>query len=299
MKKTEVNSNIQYASAQERKQLVDDERRHIDDKVRKVIALKKLACDNTDKTFCVINQKGIDPLSLDMLAKEGIIALRRAKRRNMERLMLATGGIQINALDDSVSIKDLGFATDVYEHILGEEKYTFVEGVENPFSCTILIKGPNKHSIAQTKDAIRDGLRSVKNTIEDATVLPGAGAWQIAAHQDLVKYKNEVSGRTKLGVQVFADALLIIPKTLAANSGFDAIDSMVKMQERYSKGKVVGLDLETGDVLSPEEEGIYDNSSVIRQVLNSSTVIASQLLLVDEVLRAGKNISGAKAPQMQ
>lgn len=121
--------------------MVDDERSHIDEKVKKVIALKKLICDNTDKTFCVINQKGIDPVSLEMLAREGIIGLRRAKRRNMERLMLATGGTQINALDDSVSQKDLGYATDVYEHVLGEEKYTFVEGVENPFSCTILIRG--------------------------------------------------------------------------------------------------------------------------------------------------------------
>ncbi len=88
----------------------------------------------------IINQKGIDPAALDMLAKENIIALRRAKRRNMERMTLACGGVQVNdveGLDASV----LGYADEVYEHVLGEEKYTFVEGVKNPFSCTILIKG--------------------------------------------------------------------------------------------------------------------------------------------------------------
>jgi len=75
-----------------------------------------------------------------MFAKEGIVALRRAKRRNMERLTLACGGNPVNSTDD-LTPEDLGFAELVYEHVLGEEKYTFVEGVKNPFSVTILIKG--------------------------------------------------------------------------------------------------------------------------------------------------------------
>jgi len=101
-----------------------------------------------------------------MFAKENIIALRRAKRRNMERLILACGGNAVNSVDD-LCPEDLGYADDVHEHSLGEEKYTFVEGVKNPMSCTILIKGPNEHTIAMIKDAIRDGLRAVKNIIDD------------------------------------------------------------------------------------------------------------------------------------
>jgi T-complex protein 1 subunit zeta len=96
---------------------------------------------------------------------------------------------------------DLGFAKLVYEQNLGDDKYTFIEGVENPFSCTILIKGPNDYSIAQTKDAIRDGLRAVLNTIQDKSVVPGAGAFEIAAHHYLVNtVKKNVSGKVKLGV---------------------------------------------------------------------------------------------------
>lgn len=128
----------------------------------------------------VINQKGIDPPSLEMLAREGIIGIRRAKRRNLERIPLACGGTALNSIEDMTE-KDLGFAKLVYEYNLGDDKYTFIEGVENPFSCTILIKGPNEYSIAQAKDAIRDGLRAVKNTIEDKAVVPGAGAFEIAA----------------------------------------------------------------------------------------------------------------------
>jgi len=127
----------------------------------------------------------------------------------------------LNSVDD-IEESDLGFAKLVYEQQLGDDKYTFIEGVENPFSCTILIKGPNDYSIAQTKDAIRDGLRAVTNAISDNAVLPGAGSFEIAAAEHLEQYaRKEVSGKAKLGVKCFANALLIIPRTLAVNSGFD------------------------------------------------------------------------------
>lgn len=109
----------------------------------------------------------------------------------MERLVLACGGVAVNAIDD-LSESDLGYADEVYEHTLGEEKYTFVEGVKNPKSCTILIKGPNEHTIAMIKEAIRDGLRAVKNVYDDKCVIPGAGAFEVAAYTHLNKYKDEV-----------------------------------------------------------------------------------------------------------
>ena len=121
------------------------------------------------RSFVLINQKGIDPIALDMLAKEGIMALRRAKRRNMERLTLSCGGYAVNSVDDGLSPDCLGFAGRVYEQTLGDEKFTFVEDVANPASCTILLKGANDHTIAQLKDAVRDGMRSVVNAIEGAS----------------------------------------------------------------------------------------------------------------------------------
>merc|ERR1712201_41489 len=115
--KTEVNSGFFYKSADEREKLVAAERKFIEDRVQKVIEFKKKVCDGTDKTFVIINQKGIDPLSLDALAKEGILALRRAKRRNMERLTLACGGMAMNSVDD-LTADVLGHAGVVYEHVL-------------------------------------------------------------------------------------------------------------------------------------------------------------------------------------
>jgi T-complex protein 1 subunit zeta len=270
--------------------MVSAERRQVDERVMKIIELKNKVCSGSDKNFVVINQKGIDPPSLDLLARAGIIALRRAKRRNMERLVLACGGEAVNSVDD-LTEDCLGWAGLVYEHVLGEEKYTFVEHVRNPRSCTILIKGPNDHTIAQIKDAVRDGLRSVKNTIEDEAVVMGAGAFEIAAKKHLIdNVKKTVKGRAQLGLEAFAEALLVIPKTLAQNSGLDTQDVLVSLQNEHDRELVVGLNHHTGEPIDPQMAGIFDNYSVKRQIINSGPIIASQLLLVDEVIRAGRNM---------
>merc|ERR1711990_485510 len=157
------------------------------------------------------------------LAKKGILALRRAKRRNMERLALACGGVAVNSfegLDESC----LGYAGVVYEHVLGENKFTFVEECKNPQSVTILMKGPNKHTLSQMKDAVRDGLRAVKNALEDGCVVPGAGAYEVACHAVLKKHLETVKGKARLGIQAYADGLMIIPKVLATNAGYDSQD---------------------------------------------------------------------------
>merc|ERR1719189_99847 len=150
--KTEVNSGFFYKSAEDREKLVAAERKFIEDRVQKIIELKRKVCTAENKNFVIINQKGIDPLSLDALAREGILALRRAKRRNMERMTLACGGQAMNTFDD-MDESCLGYAGVVYEHVLGENKFTFVEECKNPQSVTILMKGPNKHTLSQMKDA--------------------------------------------------------------------------------------------------------------------------------------------------
>jgi len=285
--KTEVNSGFFYKSAEDREKLVTAERKFIEDRVQKIIELKRKVCTpENKKTFVVINQKGVDPMSLDALAKEGIMALRRAKRRNMERLVLACGGSAMNSveeMDESV----LGSAGLVYEHVLGENKFTFVEQCANPLSVTILMKGPNKHTLTQVKDAVRDGLRAVKNALEDGCVVPGAGAYEVACHTVLKKFLETVKGKARLGIQAYADGLMIIPKTLATNAGYDSQEVMVKLLEEARDGASVGMDCDTGEACIPKDKGIYDNYRVKRQMVNSCTVIASNLLLVDEIMRAG------------
>ncbi|KAI9809621.1 MAG: T-complex protein 1 subunit zeta [Sarcosagium campestre] len=286
--KSEVNSGFYYSNAAQREKLVESERRFVDDKLRKIVELKRTVCGNDKKKgFVIINQKGIDPLSLDVLVKEGIFALRRAKRRNMERLQLICGGTAQNSVDD-LTPDVLGWAGLVYEHQLGEEKYTFIEDVKEPKSVTLLIKGPNAHTIAQISDAVRDGLRSVYNMIVDKSVVPGAGAFQIAcaAHLHSEAVRKQVKGKAKWGVAAFADALLVIPKTLAANSGHDIQDVLAVLQDEQAEGNIVGLDLTTGQPMDPIQAGVYDSFRVLRNCIASSAGIASNLLLCDELLKA-------------
>jgi len=124
--------------------------------------------------------------------------------------------------------------------------------------------------------------------IVDKSVVPGAGAFQVhcAAHLRSDAFEKTVKGKAKWGVQAFADALLIIPKTLAANSGHDIQDSLAKLQDEYAEGNIVGLDLTTGEPMDPVQEGVYDSFRVLRNSIASSTAIAANLLLCDEMLKA-------------
>lgn len=294
--KTEVNAGFFYSSAEQRDRLVESERAFIDDRVRKIIALKHAVCAGAGAqqphSFVVINQKGIDPLSLDMLAKEGILALRRAKRRNMERLQMVCGCTPLNSVDD-MDASVLGFAGSVYEQSVGDERFTFLEQVRTPRSVSILIKGATSHLISQIEDAIRDGLRAVNNAFEDAFVVPGAGSFYVAVNQQLMQLKERVSGKAKFGIQAFAEAMLAIPKILVQNAGLDVQDCLVAMTDELQlregkEGNPVGIDISTGLTCNPVLEGIWDNYRVHRQILNSCTVVASNLLLVDEIIKAGK-----------
>ncbi len=195
--KTEIAAGFFYSSAEEREKLVDSERKFTDEKVKQVIDFKRRVCKEGE-SFALINQKGIDGVALDMLAKEGIFALRRAKRRNMERLTLACGGSPVNSLDD-IEPDVLGWAGKIREETLGEDKFTFVENVKMGKSCTILIRGPNKYTLEQIKDAVRDGLRAAQMAIEDGCLIPGGGAFEVAAYRMLMRRKGAVSGRAKLG----------------------------------------------------------------------------------------------------
>lgn len=285
--KTTVNSGFFYKSAEERDKLVAAERKFIDDRCHQIVELKNQVVGESDKSFVVLNQQGIDPNSLDILSRAGIVALRRVKRRNMERIVLACGGSALNSLD-GLTPDVLGHAGQVYEQTIGEERYTFIEDVQSPKSVTVLIKATTKHAQTQLREAVHDGLRAIRNALEDGCLVPGAGAFEVAAYAELLRYKPQVAGKAQMGVQAFADALLVVPKTLAANAGFDPQDAIVRLvHEHATTGLPVGIDLNSGEPVAPQDMGVFDNYRVKRQLLMSCTSIASNLLLVDEIMRAG------------
>ena len=143
------------------------------------------------------------------------------------------------------------------------------------------------------KEATRDGLRAVKNVYDDKSVIPGAGSFEIACKAHLNEYCNQVEGKAKLGIQAFGESLLVIPKTLAENSGYDIQEAIILLGDEYQKSKVpVGLNVQTLGTISPQKEQIYDNYCAKKQWLNLAPTLAQQLLLVDEIMRAGKGMGG-------
>ena len=293
---TEVHSKLIYSNAEQREKLLKSEHKATDDLCMKIINLKREVCDSEEgkknnRHFVVINQKGIDPLSLDMLAREGILGLRRAKKRNAERLILACGGNAVNSFDD-LTVNDLGQADLIYEEQIDEEKYTYIEGVKNPQSCTILVRAASGYEIAQIKDAIRDGLRAVKNVFDDESIIPGAGAYEIACSEELKDFaKNEVEGKKFYGVNAFADALLIIPKAICENAGVDPQESIINVARACKANKkLMGVDInDNGKPINPVDHGIFDNYCVKKSMLNICPVLTQQFLMVDEIIRAGKH----------
>jgi len=285
---TEVNTAFSSNAAEMREKMADAERKFVTAKVQKIIDLKNQVCKNGED-FLLVNMKGIDLPSLELLYKAGISALRRAKQRNMERLSLACGGRQMNSVDD-LKPDCLGFAGHVWETVVGEDHWTYIEDVKDPRSVTILLRGPNNHTLKQMQDAVRDGLRAVNNAIEDRAVLPGAGAFEVALWHHLSEYIKTVTGKNRIGVQAFAEALLEVPRTLAINAGHDAVETIVSLQAAADQNQVAGLDIENGGCLDPRVAGIWDNLCVKKQQIESAPLVASQLLLVDEVLKAGQSI---------
>ncbi|KAL7673287.1 hypothetical protein ACOME3_008153 [Neoechinorhynchus agilis] len=288
--KTEVNAEFFYKSAEDREKLVSSERHHILARVEKIVELKRTLCvgKRKDYGFVVVTQRGIDPFSLDLFAKDGIMALRRAKKRNMERLVKVCGALNEECL---------GFAGLVYEHVIGDDKFTFVEQCESPKSATILIKGAQKYIVQRVKDAVRDGTKAAQNLLQDKCVFPGAGAFEVALSAKLLEFRSHLHGSSRAAAQAIADAVLIVPKVIIANSGFERMETILALEEASKNvGTPMGVDIKTGQPIDPLELGIVDGYSVKKNSVLASLAIASSLLLVDEILRAGVSLGKKEGP---
>jgi T-complex protein 1 subunit zeta len=264
--KTETKANYLTNSVFNNESLSAKERYIINKKVYKIIQLKRFVCKDNNRNFVVINQKGMDIIALDLLAKEGILGIRRAKKKNMERISILCNCIPINSFDE-LSIECLGFAGLVYEQQIQEDKYTFIENVTNPFSGTILVKGKNSMLRKQIEDCVKNSLKILKECIESKKFVEGGGKIEILASDHLLKYAKNIKGKKKLGVEGVGKALLIIPKTLLENS------------RNLSENSKIDFDLSL-----PKEDRNIDCFTVKKKIYESVCILACQLLLIDDII---------------
>ncbi|MFB6071945.1 MAG: thermosome subunit alpha [Halobacterium sp.] len=235
---------------------------------------------------------GIDDMAQHYLAKAGILAVRRTKSDDFTRLSRATGATPVSNVKE-IEADDLGDAGSVAQRDIGGDERIFVEDVEEAKSVTLVLRGGTEHVVDEVERAIEDSLGVVRVTLEDGKVLPGGGAPETELAMELRDFADSVGGREQLAVEAFADALEVIPRTLAENAGHDPIDSLVDLRSQHDAGSTgAGLDAYTGDIIDMNEEGIVEPLRVKTQAIESATEAATMILRIDDVIAAGDLAGG-------
>jgi len=278
IEKTEIDAEIRIRSPEAIKAFLDQETEMLRDMVKKVKA------SGANVVFC---QKGIDDMAQHFLAKEGILAVRRVKKSDMEKLAKATGGRIVTSIKD-LTPEDLGYAEVVEERKVGDEKMVFIRGCKNPRSVGILIRAGLERLVDEAERAMHDSLCVIADVFEEPRILPGGGATEVEVARRLRDYAKKIGGREQLAIEAFADAVEVVPKTLAENAGLDPLDIMVSLRAAHEKpdGVGMGVDVFGGDVVDMFEQGVIEPLKVKEHVIKSATEVASMILRIDDVIAA-------------
>jgi thermosome len=281
IKKTEVEAKIQIRDPTQMQKFLDEEEKTLKAMVEKV---KKSGAN------VLICEKGVDDLAQHYLAKEGIYAVRRVKRSDMEKLSKATSGKIITNLDD-LKASELGYAAQVEENKISDSDMTFVTGCKNPKAVSILIRGGTEHVVDEVERALHDALKVVAVAIEDGVVVPGGGAPEIELALKLRNYGQTVGGREQLAIEAFAEALEVIPWTLAENAGMDSIDVVIELKNAHNNkkgGKNFGVNVLENRVSDMIAAKVLEPLRVKTQAVQSATEVASMILRIDDVIASKK-----------
>jgi len=280
IEKTEISAEIRIRDPTQMKAFLDQETNMLKEMVDKIKAA------GADVVFC---QKGIDDMAQHFMAKEGIMATRRVKESDMEKLARATGGRIVSDLDD-LKTEDLGKAGVVEERKIGEDKMIFVEKCRDPHSVAILIRAGLERMVDEAERGMTDALSVVSDVIENNKIVAGAGAVEVEVAKELRRYATKVGGREQLAIEAFADTVEVVPKTLAENAGLEPIDIIVELRATHEKedGKYKGVNVFTGKVENTYKNGVIEPLIVKEQAIKSAAESASMILRIDDVIAATK-----------
>ncbi len=279
IEKTEFDAKIHIERPEEMEAFLKQEESMLREMVDKLVAV------GANVVLC---QKGIDDMAQHFLARKGILAVRRIKKSDMEKLAKATGGKVVTNLED-MSPGDLGYASLVEERKIGDDKMTFVEGCKHPHAVTILIRGGTERIVDEAERSLHDALCVVRDIVEEPKVLAGGGAPELEISRELKKYAETLPGREQLAVKSFAEALEAVPVTLAENAGLDPIDIISELRARHEKGEIwAGIEVHSGKVQPMDNAGVFEPLAVKKQIIKSATEAASMILKIDDVIAAGK-----------
>jgi len=286
VKKPEISSKIRLVSPSQIKEFLKQEKKMLEELV------DKIAEAGASVVFC---QKGIDDVAQHFLAKRGILAVRRVRKSDMEKLARATGAkIVVNVRD--ISPSDLGYAELVEERRVGEDKMVFVEGCKNPKAVSILIRGGSKQLIDEAERSVHDAISVARDVVEDGKIVIGGGAVEIDLALGLREYAKTLSGKEQAVALKFAEALEVIPRALIENSGHDPVTKMAELVSAHSEGRRThGFDVFTGEIVDMKERGVIEPARVVKNAIESAAEFAETILKIDDIIAAsGKKFGEEK-----
>ena len=279
IEKTEFDAKINIESPDQIEAFLDQEEVMLKDMAEKIIK---------SGATVVICQKGIDDMAQHFLSKKGIIAIRRAKKSDMEKLAKATGGKIVTKLD-AITSGDLGYAALVEERKIGNDKMTFIEGCKHPHAVTILIRGGTDRITAEAERSLHDALCVIRDIMEEPRVLAGGSAPEIEMSKVLRKYADTLPGKEQLAVRIYAEALETIAVVLTESAGLEPIDVISELRTRHENGETwSGIEVREGKIQDMSKIGVFEPLTVKKQIIKSATEAASMILKIDDVIAAGK-----------
>jgi chaperonin GroEL (HSP60 family) len=286
VEKTEFDAKLNIKDPNQMNSFLDEEEKILREMV------DKIASSGANVVIC---EKGIDDVAQHFMAKKNIMAVRRVKESDMESLAKATGGTILTQLDD-LKASDVGRASLVEERKVSDDKMTFVEGCKNPKAVSILVRGGTERVVDEAERAIHDALCVVRDVVVEPLVVAGGGAPEAEAARMLRAYAQKLSGKEQLAVQAYAEALEIVPLTLAENAGMDPIDSLMEVRSKHqaktAKAKWVGIDPFKGNVADLSKLEVYEPLAVKVQALKSAGEAAAMILRIDDIIAASKSKEG-------
>ena len=273
--KTEFDAKISISDPSSMQGFLDGEERMLKSMVDKIVA----AGANV-----VIAQKGIDDVVQHYLAKEGILAVRRIKKSDVERVHKTTGAAIISKIQN-LTAADLGTAKLVEQRDVGDDKMVFIEGTPKSSVVTILVRGGTDHIVDEVDRALNDALYVVRDVVIHPYVTYGGGALAAEISKQLRNYAATLEGREQYAVNAFADAVESLPNTLAENAGLDPIDVIVNLRKAHTEGNVFhGINIDKGYVDDMKKARVVEASIVNKQIVMSAAEAAQMILKIDDVI---------------
>lgn len=279
IEKTEFDAKINIESPEQMEGFLKQEEDMLRDMVDKV---------TKSGANVVLCEKGIDDMAQHFLARKGIMAVRRNKKSDMEKLAKATGGKIVTNLD-AITSEDLGYAALVEERKIGDDKMTFIEGCKHPKAVTILIRGGTQRIVDEAERSVHDSLCVVRDLVEEPFIVAGGGSPELEVSRMLKKYSETLPGREQLAVRAFAEALEAITVTLTENAGLDPIDILSELRSRHEKGETwAGIEVNSGKIQDMSKAGVYEPLAVKKQIIKSATEASTMILKIDDVIASGR-----------